>query len=238
MIPIVFSAGRGSRIGQETQDLPKWFLEIGNNHLCDYQLDALSTRFDKVYVVLGHGFAEENDPNNFIPSNSDIDIIPLIFDGWDEVENAGTALYAVEEISPSDDLLLLCGDVIIDSQTLLEFVTQYNDFEEGNCSAVAAFEGIQNEKTAVLWDDDRYITDYGAIEGHEEAGMFILNENHIETAKATWSNNHNDWFPIIFPEVKSKAVPIGKSGHQEINTVSDLERAREILTEAKKTSIE
>jgi len=229
MIPIVLSAGRGSRVGEETQDLPKWFLDIGSKQLYDYQLDALSTKFDTVYVVLGHGFVGGKGPNEVLPNRTDIDVVPIIYDGWEEVENAGSALFGLRNLPSTDDILLLCGDIIIDEEVLLEFIAEYEGLSDDDFSAVAAFKGIQNEKTAVLWDEERFITDYGAIEGHEEAGMFILNENHIDSAKNVWSNNLDDWFPIVFPDVKSKAIPIGSGGHHEINTMSDLNMVREIL---------
>jgi len=229
MIPIVLSAGRGSRVGEETKHLPKWFLDIGIKRLYDYQLDALSTKFDTVYVVLGHGFVDRNDPDDVLPDRTDINVIPVIYDEWEEVENAGSALFGLKNLSSSEDLLLLCGDIIMDDDVLLKFITQYEGLSDDNCSAVAAFEGIQDKKTAVLWDEEKYITNYGAIEGHEEAGMFILNKKHIDSAKNVWSNNLDDWFPIIFPEVESKAIPIDKSGHHEINTMSDLRRVRKTL---------
>ena len=229
MIPIVLSAGRGSRVGEETQDLPKWFLEIGNKYLYDYQLDALSTKFDTVYVVFGHGFVDRHNPDDVLPNRTDIDIIPIVYNKWKEVENAGSALFGLENISYSDDILILCGDIIINEERLLDFINEYKDLSDNRRSAVAAFEGVQDKKTAVLWDKKRNISDYGAIEGHEEAGMFILNEDHTDTAREIWSNNLNDWFPIIFPEVESKAIPIESSGHQEINTALDLHRVREML---------
>jgi len=229
MIPIVLSAGRGSRLGEETQDCPKWFLELGNKNLYDYQLDALSVKFDTVYVVLGHGFVDRNDPDDVLPHRTDIDVIPVIYDGWEEVENAGSALFGLKNLSSTEDLLLLCGDIVMRKEVLSKFITKYEELSDDDCSAVAAFEGIQDEKTAVLWDEERHITDYGAIEGHEEAGMFILNENHIDSAKEVWSNNLDDWFPIIFPEVKSKAIPIDRRGHHEINTMPDLHAVREAL---------
>lgn len=229
MIPVVLSAGRGSRIGEETKDLPKWFLEIGDRHLYDYQLDALSERFDVVYVVLGHGFVDRKSPEDVIPQRDDLDIVPIIYSEWESVENAGSALFALDRLSPSEDLLLLCGDIIIHKRTIAEFVESYKNLPNSNCSAVAAFKGIQDEKTAVLWNDNKTITDYGAIKGHKEAGMFILNKDHVNAAREIWSDNLNSWFPVIFPEIKSKAICLSRSGHHEINTIDDLHTARDIL---------
>jgi|AntDeeMinimDraft_4_1070355.scaffolds.fasta_scaffold00976_10 NDP-sugar pyrophosphorylase family protein len=235
MIPIILSAGRGSRVGKETQDLPKWFLEIGDKRIHDYQLDALSTRFDTVYLVLGHGFVDETNPDDIVPNRTDIEVVPIVFNEWKEVDNAGSALFALEAVPSDEDLLLICGDVIINEEVVDEFISKYEKSTDSESSAVAAFEGIQDEKTAVTWDSDRYILDYGTVEGHEEAGIFILNETHIDIAENMWSNNLNDWFPIIFPEVRSKAITIcnNSDSHYEINTEEDLQKAREILVNNK-----
>jgi len=231
MIPVILSAGRGSRIGNETKDLPKWFLQIGERHIYDYQLSALSDHFDTVYVILGHGFVEKHDPCELVPDRDDIDVKPLVYEDWEKRENAATAAFAIDQIPHKEDLLLVCGDVIIDSQTISTVISDFqSDLQTSSCSAVAVFQGVQDSKTAVLWDENHYITDYGNIRGHEEAGLFILNEEHISTAYDMWSTKMNDWFPIVFPEVKSKPIKISKKNHLEINTELDLAKARSKLT--------
>ncbi len=233
MIPVILSAGRGSRIGSETEEIPKWFLDIGNKHVYDYQLSVLAEEFDEAYVVLGHGFAGGDMPAADFPTYDEIDLNIIIFDGWETVENAGTALFALEQV-PEDDLLLICGDILFNHETIQTVIDQFNKFTQTQIySAVAAIEGVQDSKTAVRWDQNGFITDYGAIEGHEEAGMFILNSEHIHSAREFWSENTDKWFPSVFPTIESKVIRVRKEGHFEINTESDLHEVRRKKSESK-----
>ena len=230
MIPIILSAGRGSRVGAETKEIPKWFLEITNEKsIYDYQLSSLEKHFETAYIVLGHGFNNQAEALEAVPANYDINIEPLLFDDWNSVENAGSAAYALNNL-PKEDLLLICGDIIPMGEMVTEIINQYEtEVNPLGHSAVAAFEGEQDEKTAVEWNSEGLITDYGAIEGHEEAGFFILNEDHIETAAYVWENNKKQWFPSVFPEVDSQPILIDQSDQFEINTKSDLATARNHL---------
>ncbi len=228
MIPVILSAGRGSRIGAETETLPKWFLEIGSKRLYEYQLSALSTHFDESYVILGHGFEnQQRYPENYINSPEGINVKPLVFQQWNQTENAATAEFAVSNIPAHEDLLLVCGDTIFSERLLRNLILSYNNGikDRGN-SAVAMFEGVQDQKTSIRYDDERKVTDYGAIKGHEEAGLFILNGNHIQRAKEIWRNNRHEWFPIVFPKVTAEAIEVNRGNHMEINTREDLTKAR------------
>ena len=205
MIPIILSAGRGSRVGVETKEIPKWFLDITNKHsVYDYQLASLEEHFDTAYVVLGHGFDNKKEAHAAVPTSYNIDVEPLVFEEWNKVENAGSAAYALKNV-PKEDLLLICGDIIPRGNTVTEVLQKYKtEIGPRGHSAVVAFEEQQNEKTAVRWNADGYITDYGAIEGHEEGGIFILNRKHIDVAADVWENRKNDWFPVIFPKCSFK----------------------------------
>lgn len=235
MIPVIFSAGRGSRIGRETADLPKWFLEINDKNLYDYQLSALSEFFDEVYVVLGHGFTNRANINSILPEKDDLNIEPLIYYDWDSYENAGTANFAFEHIPANEDVLLICGDIIFNSEIMDQIVSEYNSYhKQKGYSAVTIIEGIQDKKTSVKLDKNDFITDYGRIKGHQEAGIFILNEIHRSEAVDIWKSNKNDWFPIVFPQVDSKAIRVADDDHFEVNTRSDLMDIRSIFTNNRK----
>ena len=232
MIPIILSAGRGSRVGAETKEIPKWFLDITDKHsVYDYQLASLEEHFDTAYVVLGHGFDSKKEAHAAVPTSYDIDVEPLVFEEWNKVENAGSAAYALKNV-PKEDLLLICGDIIPMGDMVTEVLQKYEtEIGPRGHSAVVAFEGKQDEKTAVRWNSEGIITDYGAIKGHEEAGFFILNRNHLEAACSIWKENKDEWFPSIFPKVDSQAIRMDKDDQFEVNTKSDLVKVRNYLTD-------
>lgn len=238
MRPVVLAAGRGSRLGKYTEEIPKLFVEVDEKTILDWQLAALSPLAedglvdDVITLVLGHGF-EDIDPQNprsipklreFLPADSSFTFDVVTLPEWENVENATSARRGIENLD--DDALLLCGDVILAKEALRRIVETFeNEHSEAGTSTVSAIEGIQDEMTAVRWDEEGTILDYGAIEGHQEAGVFVLNDRHFERARRIWNENGNDWFPIVFSEVPSKVVTIDGRNHYEINNEQHLRQA-------------
>ena len=242
MRPVMLAAGRGNRLGTYTEDIPKLFVEVNGKTILDWQIEALSPLVDdgivsdELTLILGHGFEDirpENPRSNeklqsFLPENSPFNFHVVSISNWDQVENATSARRAIETID--DHALLMCGDVILTENALRRIVETFEDeYRPDGVSAVGAIKGIQDERTAVTWSENRTIGDYGAIEGHQEAGVFVLHARHFETARRLWKENGDDWFPIVFTEVPSKAALIDKSHHHEINTKRHLQEAKENL---------
>ena len=230
---IIFGAGRGSRLGEYTEDLSKSFVEIGDRFILEWQLESLSRVCDEILLVVGYGFKDIDSPEDFVHDTVEvpegIELSVLYLGNWDEFENAGTCYHALtsEWVSGDRDLLLVCGDVIFSPNVLTRF-TQYINKQE-NLSYVFAIEGLQSKMTAVQWDDDGYIDAYGAIEGHQEAGVFFLDSTQITKATEILEQNINDWFPIIFPEIKTKPFIIDENEQVEINTPEHLQEAKHTI---------
>ena len=238
MQPVILAAGEGSRLGSRTEDVPKLFVEVAGKTILDWQLAALSplvadgTLDGDVTLVLGHGF-EDVDPENpradpklrrQLPDDAPFEFRVVVLPDWDRVENAASARRGIDGLD--DDALLLCGDVILAPSALRRIVETFErEHGDAGFSTVAAIEGVQDEMTAVRWDDEETITDYGAIEGHQEAGAFVLNAARFEVARRIWDENPDEWFPIVFAETPSKVVTIDGSHHHEINTERHLREA-------------
>ena len=221
-------------MGNHTSELPKPFLSVGGRTLFEHQLKALAPVCDEVLIAVGYG-CEDNDVQvileNHVSVPESLTIETLVVDEWDDYENSWTCYQALnsEYMSTEEHVLLLCGDIVIEPHLLADFTATFERSLDPSYSYVLTIEGIQDEHTAVLWDEDMRITDYGAIEGHREAGVFLLNETHIETARRVLEQRRDDWFPIVFEEVDSKPYLIDEDRHTEINTPEDLKRAKESL---------
>lgn len=231
MKAVLLAAGRGSRLQDRTKELPKLLVEVDGRSILQRQLDSLAPLIadgavdEEVVIVLGHGFADvdEDEParsekvREHVLVDDRFEYRVVILPDWDEVENAASALAALETFD--DDALLLCGDVIT-TETLLRNVVETfeNEHEPAGYSTVGAVEGIQTQMTAVLADEDDVITDYGAIDGHREVGVFVLNREHAAQARSILESNPDDWFPIVFPEVPSRMVTVDPTHQIEINT--------------------
>lgn len=209
------AAGEGARMGDVTEDLPKAFLDINGKKIYQIQIEKLAPYCDTITIVLGYGFDTVSDPaTKFSLERIDAEtsIRFEVIDEWQAKENAYTARCGLREVD--DDVLLVCGDVIFTQDVVKQTVDRfYDDFKPDGFSAVGVVEGIQDEMTAVRWDEDRIVTDYGAIKGHQEIGMFALNSDDLSEARTILENNPTDWFPIIFQELPAKPVAVSeKSG--------------------------
>lgn len=226
-------------MGERTAELPKLFLEVGGRPLYEHQLTRLAPHCDRITVVLGHGFDDGTAPESVFDTSdiaADTNIEFRVVEEWDEVENGYTALAALEYTD--DDVLLVCGDVIFTQAVIDDVVRTYErDLRADGFSGVGVVEGIQDEMTAVRWNDEGIIADYGAIEGHQEVGLFALNAAHLGRAREALSGNDDDWFPVIFENVPSKPIRVSEDERHEINTPAHLRAAREKWSEQVEQSV-
>lgn len=235
MQAVILGAGRGSRMGKFTSELPKPFLTVNDRPILQWQLDAIAGVCDQVTLVLGYGFEDEDSARSVInetvsiPDSLDVDVLHL--SDWEEYENGWSCCRALESDSVSDEhhTLLVCGDVIFSDDVLAEFESDFRVDLDSSCSYVVTIEGMQDEMTAIRSNERGYINDYGAIEGHQEAGIFLLNAAHFSEAIDILGQRPNDWFPVVFPEIRSKPYYIDPGHQVEINTPRHLNAAQNSL---------
>ncbi|EMA39646.1 sugar nucleotidyltransferase-like protein [Halococcus morrhuae DSM 1307] len=217
-------------MGDRTAELPKLFLEVGGRPLYEHQLTRLAPHCDRITVVLGHGFDDGTAPESVFDTSkiaADTDVEFMVIDEWATTENSYTAHSALERID-DEDVLLVCGDVVFTQSVIDELVQTYeNGLRDDGFSGVGVVEGVQDEMTAVRWDDEDVITDYGAIKGHQEVGLFVLNAAHRDQAMEILGGQDNDWFPIVFENVPSKPIRVDENERHEINTPAHLRAAQD-----------
>jgi len=240
MEAIVLAAGEGSRMGDRTAELPKLFLEVGGRPLYEHQLSRLAPHCDRITVVLGYGFDDDTAPESVFDTSeiaADTDVEFMVIDEWATTENSYTAHSALDRID-DEDVLLVCGDVVFTQSVIDDLVQTYeSDLRNDGFSGVGVVKGIQDEMTAVRWNDEGLITDYGAIEGHQEVGLFVLNAAHRDRAMEILDGEENDWFPIVFENVPSKPIRVDESERHEINTPAHLRAARDKWSERVEQSV-
>ena len=227
MRTVILAAGRGSRLGPRTADKPKLFLQLDDKTLYEYQRSVLDEYTDDVTVVLGHGFEDANGQiDEAVDLGADVDSRGLYLENWQDVENAASlerALRAFEAEGCDEHVLVVCGDVLFSADALGKIVRRFQArYRQEGYNAVGCIEGVQSEMTAVRYDDEGVVTDYGAIEGHQEVGLFVLHNDNVPEALETLQENSNDWFPIVFTETPSKRVTVPAEERHEINTPEHL----------------
>ncbi len=114
MKAVILAAGYATRLYPMTLDTPKALLTIGKKPILDYIVDEINTveDVDKIYIVSNHRFADDflkwaEKRNNKIE-------IKVLDDGTLTEETkkgaVGDILFAVEQESIDDDLMVIAGD--------------------------------------------------------------------------------------------------------------------------------
>lgn len=160
-----------------------------------------------------------------LATDRELTVDAVVVPHWDRVENAESCRHGLR--AATGDALVLNGDIVYGDAIIETVVNHYaTTVSERGRSLVAVKEGIQNEMTAVRWNSEGRITAYGAIEGHQVAGIFVVNDQHLDRACEVLAARPDDWFPVIFPVIESTYVPIPDGDHFEINTPAHLAAAK------------
>lgn len=152
-------------------------------------------------MVLGLGF-EDLDKATIqekLCVNDEIATDHIVLESWKSFENAFSLQAAIEShLSRStdpDDLLIICGDVLFTEEALRKVIERFEEeYRSTDFNAIGCVPGLQDEMTAVCYNEDGIITDYGDITGQKEIGVFVLYERHLQDAQQLLSENPNEWF--------------------------------------------
>lgn len=206
MHAVILAAGEGSRMGDQTEDVPKAFLEIEGRTLYERQREVVDPHADEVTVVLGYRHQRVLD--RLDGANA------VVVHDWREYDNAESLRRGIRGVD--EDVLVLNGDVVVTSWAV-DCVVAGHDRRSGTGSVVACLPGIQSERTAIRLDDDGTVVDYGRLTGHRHAGLGVLDRSHLDAARRHLRRNRDEWYPTVYPEIDTRAVTIPAHSHVEIN---------------------
>ncbi|MBJ7458412.1 MAG: phosphocholine cytidylyltransferase family protein [Thermoleophilaceae bacterium] len=98
-LPVIYlAAGRGSRLGDLTADIPKAFVEVGGRSLAERSFEYLrEAGFDRIVVLTGHQ----------APAFDDHEVEQLFNERWD-TENNITSLWQAREIVKGGCVIVNC----------------------------------------------------------------------------------------------------------------------------------
>ena len=116
MRAIILAAGSGLRLGQHTKDIPKALLDINGKSILERQISLLRQHgINEIFVVTGY------QREQYIMKN-----IEYIFNSrYIETEQLASMMVARTKIF--DDVLIIFGDIIFDSQTLQEVIASNDE---------------------------------------------------------------------------------------------------------------
>ena len=116
MRAIILGAGSGSRMGQHTRDIPKVLLDINGKSILERQISLLREHgVNEIFVVTGYKREKHV-----------LKDIEYIFNPrYSETEQLASMMVARTKVS--DDVLIIFGDIIFDSQILQQILVSNDD---------------------------------------------------------------------------------------------------------------
>ena len=116
MRAIILGAGSGSRMGQHTRDIPKVLLDINGKSILERQISLLREHgVNEIFVVTGYKREKHV-----------LKDIEYIFNPrYSETEQLASMMVARTKVS--DDVLIIFGDIIFDSQVLQQILASNDD---------------------------------------------------------------------------------------------------------------
>ena len=248
MKAIFIAAGRGSRLGSLTEDLPKPLVDINGKSIIERQIELLHKKnIDDIIIVTGYKkekFEFKNVKYIFNPN--------FLID-----EQAGSLMSARQKFS--GDVLIMFGDILFDEHILQQVLDSSGDisiaidkdweksYQERNDNPIDKADKVllKNEKIIKISAkqiDLQQNEDTGELLGIMKLssnGSKILIENYERSEKTHTGNFHDAEsfkkakFVDILQELLSLGIeinPVPINGNWcEIDTFDDLVRAKKIF---------
>lgn len=219
---VFMAAGRGSRFGNLTKDIPKPMLEIDGKKLLEHNILKLPQEVDEIIIIVGYLKEQIMD---FFGSEYNGRKIRYVYQK--DLLGSGHAIHLCRDIL-KDKFLVLMGDDIYSEKDMGKCIQ--NDL----CIGVKEVKGEFNGGTIIL---DKYNNLKSILEGEHKGGgllnigMYVLNHNFFKYDLIKIKGREEYGLPQTLVQVsRDYPVVVQKSNFWlQINYPKDLMKAREIL---------
>lgn len=217
MQAVILCAGRGTRMGDLTNNTPKPMLKIGNKNLIEHKLDILPEEIKEIILVIG--YKGEVIKSYFGDSYNNI---PIKYIHMDVLSGTASAIWWCKNIL-KDRFLVLMGDDLygeIDILNLLEHELSIGVFETDE----------HNEKHMVCQDHSNNFT-YLGYGRNVCVGAYVLDRKFFNYKLVKLEKSDEFGLPQTLQQATKdmsiKVVPL--SFWHQVSRESDLIKVPEIL---------
>jgi dTDP-glucose pyrophosphorylase len=193
---VVLAAGRGTRMGDLTVDLPKPMLPVHGKPLLEHILERLrAAGFDKVLIVTG--FRAETIENHFAGYPME-----LMFVRQNELNGTAKAALLAEEFVGADPFVLTFGDILIEPEDYRDTVRL---IESPAVDGVIAVKHVDDPfQGAAVYEENGRVTE-------------IIEKPPRGTSRTNWNSAGMYAFrPAVFEELRR--VPLSERGEYELTS--------------------
>lgn len=228
---VILAAGRGSRLGELTADLPKCMIEVGGRSLLERQIDRVREFRSLSPVVVVTGFAREKVMSRFGDG-----IVECLNSKWAEANNIVSLATAADAGWLDGGFILFNSDVLFDGGILEALV----DFPKPCALVVDDSQPLGEEEMKVVVDASGRIVKIAksldpALSTGEYIGMAKFDEAGAAGLKKSLcrligQKRTGDWYEAAFQDLFAfvDVYPCSTRGlpWTEVDTPEDLQQAR------------
>lgn len=148
---VVLAAGRGTRMGDITSDIPKAMLPVRGKPLLEHVLDGLAQAgVERILVVVG--YRREAIENHFRNWR-----LPVEFRVQDPIDGTGAATRLAREFVGPDSFLLALGDILCDAPAYARCGRVLDEYP--NTAGVLGVKAVEDPwRAAAVYTDNGVIT--------------------------------------------------------------------------------
>lgn len=217
---VILAAGKGTRMGELTKDVPKPLLKIGQYNLIEQKIKSLPDQVDEVILVIG--YLGDVIKEYFGDSHMGKKISYV----WQpEKQGTGHALFAAQDLI-AGKFLVMMGDDLYDSSDIVDCLTD-------EWSMLVAKRSGEYSGGLIIADIEGNLQEIkeGKHQGENLricTGLFVLQPSIFEYPLVKLEGKEEWGMPQTIAQATDKGIKIREARNWwQINSPEELERAKE-----------
>ena len=226
---IILAAGRGSRMRQLTDNMPKCMMTINNKTLIQRTLEVLiNNNINNIILITGY---KSDVLLEYIRNTLNININAIYNDMWDK-SNSIYSMYLAREYL--DDAIVIDSDIYINNESCIQTSIEYSGY--------SAIKTTNTNEWQLITDENNFIKEV-VIEGQYKEGLPIIDvsywtkkdgikiKTYLENNITDMTDSFWDEVPLIelIDELQLKRYDINENDAIEFDTPEELEKVRKIV---------
>jgi NDP-sugar pyrophosphorylase family protein len=233
MQAVILAAGRGSRMGELTERIPKALLPLGTKTLLEYEFDALPDEINEVIIIVGYLGGSIHEKFGGMWQGRDV-----LYIEQEKLDGTAGALWRAKDILHDRFVVMMSDDLY--AKTDIERCIRQKDWVE----LVQRRNEIRSKGKVELNEEGEILKisegDHGAVPGLLGTNLFVFDTRIFQAPLIPKAEGSDEFGLPQTAIVAAKMLNIPFRAVEtdkwiEISTPDDLQKAEEMLANIKGT---